>query len=324
MKKILYFAFTAIAIAFTTTSCSSDDNSMGKGPATKPIEVITDPITTQTEGDYSFKVFTNTKDFYAPSTAPIKIEITDNKDETNKVFTNTKMTITMHMTMENGHPMSHSAPITQLRPIAGTTNKFEGEIMFSMAGMELDKNYWTITVESENNGNKIKTDINTTVRQGNFFTIKDINSIKGSDRKTLETININGQKHFIAFHQMSDIIVGKNKMQVSIFRSEKMGTEFPIVENLSIEIDPRMPDMASHGVGQILKPLQYNSNIGMYDGTVVFNMTGYWFINLVVKDEAGNIVAGKPVFTPTKDNPNPDDTKNPTPIIGDKFLDLIF
>ncbi len=324
MKKILYFAFTAIAIAFTTTSCSSDDNSMGKGPATKPIEVITDPITTQTEGDYSFKVFTNTKDFYAPSTAPIVIEITDNNDETNKVFTETKMSITMHMTMENGHSMSHSAPITQLRPVAGTTNKFEGEIMFSMAGMELDKNYWTITVETENNGNKIKTDINTTVRQGNFFTIKDINSIKVSDRKTLETFNINGQKHFIAFHQMPNVIVGKNKMQVSVFKSEKMGMEFPIVENLSIEIDPRMPDMASHGVGQILKPLQYNSNIGMYDGTIVFNMSGYWFINLVVKDETGEIVAGKPVFTPTKENPNPKDLNDKTPIVGDKFLDLIF
>ncbi|MEK6451367.1 MULTISPECIES: hypothetical protein [unclassified Myroides] len=319
MKKILYFAFTAIAIAFTTTSCSSDDNSMLKGPTTRPVEIITDPIKTQTEGDYSIKVFTNTKEFYAPSTAPIIIEITDNKDETNKVFTNTKMAITMHMTMQDGHQMSHSAPITQLRPVAGTTNKFEGEIMFSMAGMELDKNYWTITVESENKGNKIKTDINTTVRPGNFFDRENIiNSIAKGDNKTLEMFTYNGKNHFIAFHQIPNPKVGRNKMQVSVFRSEKMGMEFPVVENLSIEIDPRMPDMANHGVSAAINPLKYNSNIGMYDGTIVFNMPGYWYINLVVKDEAGNIVAGKPVYTPVRVNKDTDIT----PVLGDKFLDI--
>lgn len=283
MKKLIYFALTIISLGLTT-SCTSDDNS---GP-TDNVETITNEVLSQKEGDYTFKVYSNVKEFYAPSANPIRVEITDNNDPTNKTFTNTKMSLFMHMST---HPQGgHSAPMTQLQPVVGSTNKFLGEVMFTMPGMDLNKSYWAITIETENNGKKIKTELKTTVRQGNF--VKGAN-YANTDRKTLQGFNYNGARYQAAMHEVKNPITGNNPYYVTIYKSTEAGMKFPVSDEFVIDIDPRMPDMGNHGVGEIIPSLVFNANTGKYEGKIVFNMEGYWYINLLIKDKAGNTVAGQ-------------------------------
>ncbi|MCC9041559.1 hypothetical protein LNQ81_02355 [Myroides sp. M-43] len=315
MKKIIYFALTILSLGLTT-SCTSDDNAMDKGPSVNPgVTKPTIKVLEAKENNFQFTVYSNVKEFYAPSTTPIVVEINDLSDASNKSFTNTSMTITMYMTMENGHKMSHSAPISQLKPVAGTTNKFEGEIMFSMAGMEPGANYWEIKVESTNKNNKINTTFKTTVRGGKFYDRQDINTIVNSDRKTLETFSLNAVKHYTALHPMYDPKTGLNNIAVSIYRNEKMGNEFPEVENLIVTIDPRMPDMGNHGVKEGIISLNYNATTKQYEGKLPFSMSGYWFLNLVIKNQAGEIIAGQNVSK---------DAYGKETVNGDKFFDIVF
>ncbi|MDM1503565.1 hypothetical protein HX071_15355 [Myroides marinus] len=290
MKKLIYFALTIISLGLTT-SCSSDDNNSG---STENKETITNEVISQKEGDYTFKVYSNVKEFYAPSANPIRVEIIDNNDPTNKTFTNTKMTLMMHMPSK-----SHSAPMTQLQPLAGSSNKFLGEVMFTMAGMDLSNNYWAITIETENKGQKIKTEIKTTVRQGNF--VKGAN-YANTDRKTLQGFNYNGARYQAAMHEVKNPIVGNNPYYVTIYKSTDGGMKFPVSDEFVIDIDPRMPDMGNHGVGQVIPSLVFNTNTGKYEGKIIFNMGGYWYINLLIKDKAGNIVAGQ--FVPSDSQVN--------------------
>jgi hypothetical protein len=62
---------------------------------------------------------------------------------------------------------------------------------------------------------------------------------------------------------------------------------FPAIENYSIEFEPEMPTMG-HGSPNNVNPT-YTAN-GLYDGTVNFTMTGYWRINVTVKNAEGVIV----------------------------------
>ncbi|MFD0699966.1 hypothetical protein [Myroides pelagicus] len=311
MKKLIYFALTIITLGLTT-SCTSDDNAMDKGPTTNPdTSEVTTKVLEQKTGNYTVTIYSNVKEFYAPSTTPIIVEFKDDNDPSNKDFKEVAMNIMMHMPNH-----SHSAPMVQLTPVANSTNKFYGEIMFIMAGTNLDNNYWEIELKAKNKDTQINTKLKTLARGGKFYDRENIVSIQGSDRRTLETFNVNGVKHFAALHHTDKFIVGKNDITVSLYKKgDDMGMTFPEVDNLIVTIDPRMPDMGNHGVLEGIITLEYNANTKQHEGKLPLSMTGYWFLNLVIKDQAGEIIAGQPV----KEDANGNQTIN-----GDKFLDLLF
>lgn len=278
MKKIIYFTLAVIVIGITA-ACSSDDNS---NESTTPLIPSAKEIISKTEGNLTFAIKNKEGKFTGDATNKVIVEITDNTDSNNKAFTNTRMRITMHMTMANGHKMSHSAPITQLKPIPGTTNFFEGELMFTMAGTEPGVNYWVLEIETQTKRQTIKTEMDLMVYP------------KGeSELKTLQKFQYDGNTYVIAMHEIENIKVGDNSFLLSVYQSDNNGTEFPYAKDFTIEIDPRMPTMANHGVGKVLPPLQYSSATEKYEGIITFNMTGYWYINLLVKNSANEIIAGQ-------------------------------
>lgn len=301
MKKIIYFALTILSLGLTTVACSSSDDNHD---ISENKETVANEVLSQKEGNFTFKIYSNVKEFYAPSANPVRVEISDSTDPNNKSFTNTKMSILMVMPTKE-----HSAPMTQLIPIVGSSDKFTGELMFTMAGTDLTNSYWKITIETENKGQKIKTVIKTLVRQGKF--IEGIN-YAGTDRRTLQgfTFLDNGKKYQVAMHELKNPKVGNNPFSVSIYRSEDMGMNFPVSDEFEIYIDPRMPDMGNHGIGEVLPPLQFNAITGKYEGKIAFNMGGYWYINLLIKDKKGKVVAGQYV--------DPKSTIN-----SDAFLDIM-
>lgn len=91
---------------------------------------------------------------------------------------------------------------------------------------------------------------------------------------------------FLTLNEPLDPVVGENKIQFGLYKRETM-MSFPAIENYSIEFEPEMPTMG-HGSPNNVNPT-YTAN-GLYDGTVNFTMTGYWRINVTVKNAEGVIV----------------------------------
>lgn len=282
MKKIIFFILTVCTVGLTASCSSSDDNST----PTNPVEKI-EKVGTQTEGNFTYNLYLKKGRLASEMTLPFVVEIIDNTNPTNTNFTNPSWIPTMHMTMSNGMPMTHSTPSTPLQAMAGSTNKFEGEIMFTMAGKEPNLNYWTVQITTNNNGTQNQGTI--TVLVDDFDNTKDL--------KTLDFFRIGdpkkGDLYWIAMHQIKEVKVGKNAIRVSIFKKEDNGNSFPVADGFTVEIDPRMPDMGNHGVGQIIAPLRQTTTGGTYDGLITFSMKGYWYINLLVKDQNGEVVAGQ-------------------------------
>lgn len=287
MKKLIYFVLAVIATGLTT-ACSSDDSS---NPANNPPVSDLKEIVSKTEGDFTFTIKNREGKFIGDAINKVIVEITDNKDPQNKAFSGANMGITMYMTMANGHKMSHSAPITQLKPVQGTANIFEGELMFTMAGTEPGVNYWVLEIETQAKGHIIKSYIDLMVYPRGE-----------SELKTLQKFQYNGNTYILAMHEIENIKAGDNPFLLSVYQSKNNGTEFPYAKDFTIEIDPRMPTMANHGVGKILPSMKFNPETEKYQGIITFNMTGYWYINLLVKNSANEIIAGQFVEADSQTN----------------------
>lgn len=91
---------------------------------------------------------------------------------------------------------------------------------------------------------------------------------------------------FLTLNQLKDPVVGENPIQFGVYKRETM-MSFPAVEDYQIEFEPEMPTMG-HGSPNNVNPT-YTAN-GLYDGTVNFTMTGYWRINVTVKNLEGVVV----------------------------------
>jgi len=66
---------------------------------------------------------------------------------------------------------------------------------------------------------------------------------------------------------------------------------FNQVENYTIQLDPRMPDMDNHTSPNNVN-LIYDSTSGIYKGKLNLTMSGYWKVNLIVRDANNTILKG--------------------------------
>ena len=63
--------------------------------------------------------------------------------------------------------------------------------------------------------------------------------------------------------------------------------DWPYEPYLTVEIDPQMPSM-NHGSPNNVNPTHIGD--GHYKGVTNFTMTGWWRINMVIKDGEGNVI----------------------------------
>ena len=73
---------------------------------------------------------------------------------------------------------------------------------------------------------------------------------------------------------------------------------FPMVEDFSFALDPRMPGMGNHSSPNNTD-LTYNVADTMYHGNLSLTMTGYWVLNLKLLNASDDILKGEDV---TEDN----------------------
>jgi hypothetical protein len=96
----------------------------------------------------------------------------------------------------------------------------------------------------------------------------------------------NNEKLFVALENPLKPKVGLNDFDLVIYKRQS-GMVYPAVEGLQVEIEPEMPTMG-HGSPNNQNPVSVGN--GHYDGVVNFTMTGYWKVNITVKDAQGNVM----------------------------------
>ncbi|XOV91253.1 MAG: FixH family protein [Bacteroidota bacterium] len=99
-----------------------------------------------------------------------------------------------------------------------------------------------------------------------------------------------GTKYFVAYIDPKDPEVGKNDLEIAVYKKETM-MSWPAVTNLNFEVEPWMVSM-DHGSPNNVAPV--HAEKGHYKGTVNFTMTGDWQIRLTMKE--GKEICGTPYF----------------------------
>ena len=102
-----------------------------------------------------------------------------------------------------------------------------------------------------------------------------------------------GRRYVITLVEPLHPTVGVNDITAYIHESES--PEYPAIEGgFTLKLDPRMPSMENHSSPNNVD-LTWNATEKIYRGKVNFSMTGYWKLNLILQDAAGNTVYGNPV-----------------------------
>lgn len=261
LKKI---ALVLITLAFA--SCSNDDNQTNTNELdglTKFKEVV--------EGNQTIEFF-SPKGALSQGYNDIKFRIKNN--ETNQYITDAQVEWMpkMHMTM-----MTHSCPKSEVVK-AATGNLYEGYIVFQMAQNETE--YWDLTLDYSIDGEEhsliIPIDVPATAK-------RVVSSFMGSD-------NV---RYVIAYIDPTSPKVGMNDLKVGIWKMQDMMT-FPMINDYTVKIDPRMPSMGNHSSPNNVNA-QQTAVDNFYIGKLSLTMTGYWKINLQLQNDLGTIVKGEEI-----------------------------
>jgi hypothetical protein len=82
-------------------------------------------------------------------------------------------------------------------------------------------------------------------------------------------------------------------MQAMLFKMENMMI-FPVVEDYTVTLDPRMPSMDNHS-SPYNEDLTYDAASKSYKGKLSLTMKGYWKLNLKLLNSTGEVLKGEDV-----------------------------
>ncbi len=263
MKLLKYFSLLAIALLF---SCSSDDDNI------LPINETEDLILVKNfeNNQHKISIYTQTGMFelgYNKIYFQIKIGDTfiDNAQVSWKPI--------MHMMN-----MSHSCPYSAITRKPNTETLYEGYIVFQMPGN--DQEHWELSFDYTVDGEE--------------FTLSETIQVPPSTKKRVNVFTGSDEvRYIVALIEPTDSKVAVNDMSAGIFRMENM-MNFPIVDDYTLKIDPRMPGMGNHSSPNNQHLTQSNSD-QFYHGKLSLTMTGYWKINLQLLNAQDEVLKGEEV-----------------------------
>lgn len=266
MKLFKYILPAIFAVFFI--ACSDDDDEVA------PINEVQDLMKVQ-----EISNDTHIIEVYAKSGKlvqgynDITIRIKDKSTQTfieNALFTWKPV---MHMAEK-----THSCPKSELLKVAAKQTVYNGYIVFQMAENETEK--WDLT-------------FNYTVND-NAYEAVGIIDVPASTKKTVTSITgVDGVRYVLALIEPQNPEVKINDMKVGLYKMENM-MSFPVVENYKINLDPRMPSMGNHSSPNN-EDLVYNASTKMYEGKLSLTMTGYWKLNLMLRNQNNEILKGEAV-----------------------------
>src|SRR5690606_38775337 len=173
--------------------------------------------------------------------------------------------------------MQHACPKSALVKTVDKQTLYNGYVVFQMPSNDME--YWKLTIDYSVDGNDYSVFGNIQVHE--------------SDKQRVASFSGTDGKHYVlALIEPSTPKAAVNDMVVGLFEMENM-TQFSIVDDYSIIIDPRMPSMGNHGSPNN-ENLTQQSN-GFYHGKLSLTMTGYWKINLQLLNDENQVLKGEEV-----------------------------
>ena len=272
LKYILPILF----IALMSTACSSDDDNNDTPPVINEVEGLT-KIQDIINNNHTIELWSKSGDFYTGYN-DVSIRIKDNTNNTFfEDFTISWMPVMQMPTMQ------HSCPKSTITKAPGRDTVYQGFVIYQMTNT--DGSGWSLTLDYAIDGMIYSVTDTITVLQNND---QNVTSFMGSD-------NV---RYILALIEPKDPKIAINNMKVGLYKMENM-MSFPIVEDYTITLDPRMPGMGNHSSPNNTD-LTYRSVEGNYQGNLSLTMTGYWVLNLKLLDDMDTVLKGEEV---TEDNP---------------------
>lgn len=262
----LYKILFVFALAMLT-SCSSDD------------ETVT---INELEGLSKFKEITNdthTIELYSPAgfleQGYNEITLRIKNNTTNEYIKNASIEWMplMHMTM-----MTHSCPKSTIEKTTAEGTLYKGYIVFQMPQNATE--YWDLKLDYTIDGTE--------------YSAISVIDVPASAKRRINTFTgTDNVKYIVAFIEPHQPKVALNDMVAGVFRMESM-MSFPVVNDLKLKIDPRMPSMGNHGSPNNVDLTQSTSD-EFYHGKLSLTMTGYWKINLQLVNSSNDVLKGETV-----------------------------
>jgi hypothetical protein len=264
LKHLLPIAF--IALFFSCSTDNEDDSS-----TINEVEGL-ELIQTIINGDQTIELY-NEKGVFETGYNMISIRVKDTTTDT--YIENATLSWMPMMQMPT---MQHSCPKSAITKAEGKNTVYEGFIIYQMTNT--DGSGWSLTLDYNVNGMDYSVTETISVMQ---YENQNTTSFMGSD----ET------RYILALLEPKNPAIATNKMKVGLFKMQNMMT-FPVVEDYTIALDPRMPGMGNHSSPNNTD-LTFNSADNFYYGDLSLTMTGYWKLNLKLMNSADEILKGEDV-----------------------------
>lgn len=175
--------------------------------------------------------------------------------------------------------MMHSCP-TEILEYNSETKLYVGAavyVMPSTAGV------WTLNVNVDDAGTGL---------MGSSKIAFEVMALEEAKLVSFQSAIDPSASYFVSLIQPEDPKVGENDYQILINRRASM-MDWPYEPYLTVEIEPEMPSM-NHGSPNNVNPTHIG--MGHYQGVVNFTMTGWWRVNMTIKDGEGSILSDEIYF----------------------------
>lgn len=271
MKLKLKHLLSILLIALLTISCSTDDEDNMGTSSVSEVDGLT-LIQELTNSTHRIELYNTTGEFKTGYNA-VSLRVKDLA--TNTYVEDAELSWMPVMQMPT---MQHVCPMSSPTKVIDKNTVYSGYIIYQMTN--LDGEGWSLTVDYTINGND--------------YTVSDtITVIQNHNQNVLSFLGADDVRYIVALIEPSTPKIAINTLKVGLFKMENM-MSFPVVENFSLTLDPRMPGMGNHSSPNNTD-LIYNPSDGMYYADLSLTMTGYWVLNLKLLNENSEVLKGEEV-----------------------------
>lgn len=257
-----------LLISIFAVSCSTDEN------GDSPINEVEGLIKVQeiNNDTHTIELFNATGNFETGYNN-LSIRIKDNA--TSNYVENASLTWMPMMEMPT---MQHSSPKSAITKSIDKETVYEGFIIYQMTN--LDGSGWSLTLDYTIDGTA-------------YTATDDIVVMQSEKQNSTSFMGSDDSKYIIAMIEPNDPKIAINDLKVGLFKMENMMT-FPVVENYTITLDPRMPGMGNH-TSPNNTDLSFDATDNMYHADLSLTMTGYWVLNLKLMNSQDEVLKGEDV-----------------------------
>ncbi|WP_179318962.1 hypothetical protein [Winogradskyella helgolandensis] len=263
LKYLLPIAF--IALFF---SCSTDNDDDAIVNETEGLELIQ----TIFNNNQTIELY-NEKGMFETGYNLVSLRIKDNTTDSY-----IEDAILSWMPMMQMPTMEHSSPKSTISKALGKDTVYEGFIIYQMTNT--DASGWSLT-------------LNYTIDGTDYSVTETISVFQYENQNTSTFMGSDGTNYILALIEPKDPSIAVNEMKVGLFKMENMMT-FPVVEDYTIALDPRMPGMGNH-TSPNNTDLTYNNADNFYYADLSLTMTGYWKLNLKLMNANDDVLKGEDV-----------------------------